>query len=148
MDVTPLVKTGSKIIQSYAGGQFRISGQLYTGPVIVTADEVVAWDAPQDFSELTDEHFISLTRSSLMLGSPSPLREREGTAPKAWEGEGGMDILLLGTGKNFAILLPALRASLKAQGLSVDVMDTGAACRTYNVLLAEGRRVLAALLPA
>jgi uncharacterized protein len=147
MDVTPLVKTGSKIIQSYAGGTFRISGQLYTGPVIVTADQVVAWAAPQEFSELCVENFVSHTPYSLRLGSPSPLREREGAAPKAWEGEGAMDIILLGTGKNFAILPPALRASLKAQGLSVDVMDTGAACRTYNVLLAEGRRVLAALLP-
>jgi uncharacterized protein len=126
MDVTPLVKTGSKIIQSYAGGQFRISGQLYTGPVIVTADQVVAWNAPQEFSELTLEHFQPLVVSC---------------------SEALLDIVLLGTGKNFAILPPALRASLKAHGLSVDVMDTGAACRTYNVLLAEGRRVLAALLP-
>jgi uncharacterized protein len=126
MDVTPLVKAGSKIIQSYAGGSFRISGQLYTGPVIVTPDQVIAWDAPQEFSALTLEHFKPLVASC---------------------SEALLDVVLLGAGKNFAILPPALRAALKAQGLSVDVMDTGAACRTYNVLLAEGRRVLAALLP-
>jgi uncharacterized protein len=43
---------------------------------------------------------------------------------------------------------PALRQRLRTAGIVVDAMDTGAACRTYNVLLAEGRRVAAALLPA
>ena len=42
---------------------------------------------------------------------------------------------------------PALRAAIRARGPVVDVMDTGAACRTYNVLLSEARRVAAALLP-
>ena len=43
---------------------------------------------------------------------------------------------------------PALRPALREAGIVVDAMDTGAACRTYNVLLAEDRRVAAALLPA
>ena len=43
---------------------------------------------------------------------------------------------------------PALRAALKARGIAIEAMDTGAACRTYNVLLAEDRRVAAALLPS
>jgi uncharacterized protein len=43
---------------------------------------------------------------------------------------------------------PALRQALRQAGIVVDAMDTGAACRTYNVLLAEERRVAAALLPA
>ena len=42
---------------------------------------------------------------------------------------------------------PALRAALKAAGLALEVVDTGSACRIYNVLLAEGRRVAAALIP-
>lgn len=46
-----------------------------------------------------------------------------------------------------AFLLPPLMQALKKRGLSVECMDTGAACRTYNVLMAEGRRVAAALLP-
>jgi uncharacterized protein len=41
----------------------------------------------------------------------------------------------------------ALRASLKLKGIAVEAMDTGAACRTYNLLLAEDRRVAAALMP-
>ena len=59
-----------------------------------------------------------------------------------------IDVVLLGTGKIMQILNPALRRELKAVGLSVEAMDTGAACRTYNVLMAEGRRVAAALFPA
>ena len=43
---------------------------------------------------------------------------------------------------------PALRAALGTRGLSIESMDTGAACRTYNVLMAEDRRVAAALIPA
>jgi len=42
---------------------------------------------------------------------------------------------------------PAMKNALSAKGLPIDVMDTGAACRTYNVLMAEGRRVVAAMLP-
>jgi len=60
---------------------------------------------------------------------------------------GGVEILLLGCGRRMAMVPSALRARLKAAGIVVDAMDTGAACRTYSVLLAEGRRVAAALLP-
>ena len=51
----------------------------------------------------------------------------------------------MGCGPRAVFLPPALRASLKSAGLSLEVVDTGSACRIYNVLLAEGRRVAAAL---
>jgi len=54
--------------------------------------------------------------------------------------------LLIGTGKTMHFLAPDLRASLSACGLVADAMDTGAACRTFNVLLAEDRIVMAALI--
>lgn len=60
---------------------------------------------------------------------------------------GAVDVLLIGLGAEIALLPPALRAELEAAGLGVDGMATPSACRTYNVLLAEGRRVAAALLP-
>ena len=56
------------------------------------------------------------------------------------------DIVLLGTGKHQHFPLELLRA-LRTAGLAVEVMDTSAACRTYNILLAEDRMVIAALLP-
>lgn len=57
----------------------------------------------------------------------------------------GIELLLIGTGTSLIPLDPAIRASLKAKGISADVMDTGAACRTFNVLLSEERRVAAAV---
>lgn len=57
-----------------------------------------------------------------------------------------VEILLVGCGKRLVPLAPALKAALRERGIGADPMDTGAACRTYNVLMAEGRRVAAALL--
>ena len=59
---------------------------------------------------------------------------------------GGIDILLVGCGPRFAPPPDVLRAGLKARGIALEWMDTGAACRTFNVLLAEERRVAAALI--
>ena len=63
----------------------------------------------------------------------------------------GVEIVLLGWGKGGALapaVLAPLRAKLKAHGVSLDGMDTGAACRTFNLLVGESRRVAALLLPA
>ena len=57
------------------------------------------------------------------------------------------ELLVLGCGARAIFVVPALRAELKAAGLALEVVDTGSACRIYNVLLAEGRRVAAALIP-
>lgn len=124
MDVTPLVRDGQQIIQSYGAGVFRISAVSYQGPVLVAPEETLPWDAVSSVADLTIEHF-------------KPLLDRAGE----------IDVLLLGTGATMQFVDPALRAVLSSQGLPIDVMDTGAACRTYNVLMAEGRRVVAALLP-
>jgi uncharacterized protein len=125
MDVTPLVRQGQQIIQSYAGGQFKVSGKVYQGSVIVTPDQTFSWESPGGIEGLKATDF-----DILGAGNAKP------------------DIILLGTGKNMAIPPPELRNSLKNKGLTIDFMDTGAACRTYNVLMAEGRRIAALLLPA
>lgn len=56
------------------------------------------------------------------------------------------EILLIGCGSRAAFISPPLRQALRDAGITIDAMDTGAACRTYNVLLAEERRVVAALI--
>jgi uncharacterized protein len=58
-----------------------------------------------------------------------------------------LDVLFLGTGAEIAHAPPAFRAALEDAGIGVEVMNTPAAARTYNVCLAEGRRVAAALMP-
>jgi uncharacterized protein len=75
----------------------------------------------------------------------------------AWDGYGDMaallaaagemDVLFVGTGAEIGHVPPAFRAALEGAGLGVEAMASPAACRTYNVLLSEGRRVGLALLP-
>ncbi len=60
---------------------------------------------------------------------------------------GEIDVLLIGTGAEFAAVPAALRSRLEGAGIGVEVMATPTACRSFNVLLAEGRRVAAALIP-
>ena len=61
---------------------------------------------------------------------------------------GEVDVVLLGTGAEIAHAPAALREAIEGAGMGLEVMASPAACRTYNVLLGEGRRVAAALLPA
>ncbi len=61
---------------------------------------------------------------------------------------GAVDVLLVGTGPQIAPIPAPLRAALEAAGIGVEIMASATACRTYNVLLAEGRRIAVALLPA
>lgn len=60
---------------------------------------------------------------------------------------GDIDVLFVGTGGEIAHLPQNMRSRLEAMGLGVEVMNSPAACRTYNVLLSEGRRVALAVLP-
>lgn len=76
---------------------------------------------------------------------------------KAWGGyedtdtllalEGNVDVLFVGTGNEIAHIPAEMRARLEAAGIGVEVMASPAACRTYNVLLSEGRRIALALIP-
>ncbi|MBK18857.1 MAG: hypothetical protein CMM52_08480 [Rhodospirillaceae bacterium] len=121
-DITPPVSSESQVIQGYGDGGFRIAGHDFDGSVIVTAQETSAWSA-RSVEDIDPKQLIS-------------------TLSRAAE----LNILLLGTGKSIEPLEPGLRIMLREQGIGLDVMDTGAACRTFNVLLAEGRSVAAALI--
>jgi uncharacterized protein len=65
--------------------------------------------------------------------------------PKSLSGQ--IDVLFVGMGAEIAHVPPAFREALEAVGIGVEVMSSPAACRTYNVLLSEGRRIAVALLP-
>lgn len=80
-----------------------------------------------------------------ILVFPSHVEAWDGTAQSLLTFKDDLDVVLWGTGDALALPDAATRADLKAKGLRIEFMDTGAACRTYNVLLAEGRRVVAAL---
>lgn len=125
MDITPLIRSGQKIIQSYASGRFKISGEMFETALIVTPDEIFEWN-------------VSVAKAEdLSFADFKPLMDIAAD----------LDVVLLGGGQSMPFIKPILKQQLKDNGIYIDAMDTGAACRTYNVLMAEGRRVAAALLP-
>jgi uncharacterized protein len=123
MELTPNQPTnslgGRQAIERYGAAGFLVSGVVFAGPVLVFPDRTIAWEA----------------------ASPT----LEGLTPALQHG--GIELILLGLGRRGAPVARELRAALKARGIGVEAMDTGAACRTYNILLAEDRLVAAALLP-
>ena len=122
MELTPLVPTDRQIIERYGENGFRIAGVIYHGSVLVFPDRTLSWQvaSPAD-----------VTQESL-----APVLEH-----------GGTRILLLGLGRSMRAMPTMLRNTLRAAGIVLEPMDTGAACRTFNVLVAEDRPVAAALLP-
>jgi uncharacterized protein len=122
MDLTPLIPAGRQVIERYAPSGFRVTGVVHHSPVLVFPDRTVLWDVT--------------SAAAVTWESLAPVIEH-----------GGVRILLLGLGRSMSVVAGSLRAALRAAGIALEPMDTGAACRTYNVLVAEGRQVAAALIP-
>jgi uncharacterized protein len=122
LEITPDIPQDRQVIESYGEGRFRISGQSYEGSVLVFPDRTLAWPVP------------ALDALSLE------------TLGDVFAAEPPVEILLVGCGPRLALLPGPLRQALRDKGIGCDSMDTGAACRTFNVLLAESRRVAAALI--
>jgi uncharacterized protein len=122
MELTPLIPADRQLIGGYGAGLFRVSGQLYHTSILVFPGRTLEW-APRTHDELTLASF-----ATVMAETPP------------------VELLLLGVGARNQLIPQALRGGLRDAGIVLDAMDTGAACRTYNVLMAEGRRVAAALI--
>ena len=112
-----------QVIRTYGPGHFLISDRDWREPVLVTPTVTTPWP---------------VTRAE-ELSAANVAAVKEGAAPA--------ELLVVGCGSRAVFVPPPLRAALKEIGLALEVLDTGSACRTYNVLLAEGRRVAAALIP-
>ena len=113
---------GRNVVTAYGDGYVAVNGERRESSMVLLPDRVLDWE-PQSFEALTAEHFSGLVALDV-------------------------EILLLGTGPKQRFPHPRLTAPLARAGIGVEVMDVQAACRTYNILVAEERKVAAALLLA
>ncbi len=112
---------GQNLIRAYAPGRITINEQVYTRSLIVTPQQIIVDWPPVTFADLLAGHFEA-------LAALQP------------------EVIVLGTGRRLQFPAPRLIRSLVEAKIGLEVMDTGAACRTYNILMSDGRRVAAALL--
>lgn len=122
LDINPVVPADRQLIQAYGDGGFKVTGVAYSGSIVVYADQTVEW-AASALDEITPENLAEITAR-----------------------KDDIDILLVGCGPTFAAIPKGLRAFLKEHDIVLEWMDSGAAARTFNVLIAEERRVAAAIL--
>ena len=109
------------IFSGYGAGYVVVNNKRYENSMITMPDKIIEdWQA-STVEKLTEEHFKLLI---------------------PYEPE----IILLGTGATLRFPSPLVTKNLLESKIGVEVMDTNAACRTYNILMAEGRNVAAALL--
>lgn len=109
-------------IDSYGNGGFRFAAMSHQGSLLILANGMHAW-RPADFADVTLADFATVLGAGVRPG-----------------------FLLFGTGKQMHLPSAALRRAFADQGVALEAMTTGAAVRTYNILLAEKRDVAAALL--
>lgn len=112
----------SALIDAYGNGGFRFAGMSHRGSLLCLPDGIWAWPVTSPAALSEDTLAPILARAS------------------------ELDLVLIGTGRDLWVMPDALRQQFRAAHLSADTMTTGAAVRTYNVLLAERRRVGAGLI--
>jgi uncharacterized protein len=113
--------SATNLVRAYGSGELRVNDDVYRTAIIVSASAVQATPDIRDMGDLA-----RLDPSRLLAQSP--------------------EIVLLGTGPRQIFPAASFRAQFLSAGIGVEVMDTGAACRTFNVLVAEQRRVVALLM--
>ena len=113
--------SGINVIRAYTPGEIRIGAHQFRSSVIVTADEVLIEPTLQQIGDLSDELAARIV----------------GMKP---------ELVLLGTGPTQIFPAAGFGAAFLRAGIGYEVMSTSAACRTFNVLVAEQRRALALLM--
>ncbi len=112
-----------QVIRSYGPGRFLIGQREWRSAVLVTPSATTIWNVAR-----AEE--LSLDSLAALKAAATPT-----------------ELLVLGCGPRAVFIGPEMRLALKGAGFALEVVDTGSACRIYNVLLAESRRVAAALIP-
>ena len=123
MELNRADTSDSNLIRQYTAGEFLVNDVLYTQSIIVTADNVLTDWSRQNVSDLEISDFEKLA-------------------------EFDAEIVILGTGQELVFPDINLLKPLVDQRCGYEIMNSRAACNTFNVLVGDGRKVIAALLPA
>ena len=122
MDISPEIPGNKYYIDRYGDGGFSISGKPYKGSIIVSPDKLFEWP-------MLNVEFIGANDIQLILSKlPS------------------IEILLIGSGQHLSVVSSEVINISQARGVNLDIMETGAAWRTYNGMMSEGRLVGGALI--
>jgi uncharacterized protein len=113
---------GRAEIDAYGNGGFRFADMSHRGSILCLPSGIYGWDMAEG-DALTEERFL-----------------------RVFEDADQIETLLIGTGKDLLLIPKELRAVLKEHKIAADPMSTGAAIRTYNIMLAESRPVACALI--
>ncbi|CAG0942921.1 hypothetical protein GPROT2_01916 [Gammaproteobacteria bacterium] len=112
--------TGGHLVRGFTGNAILVGAESFSRPLILTVDRIIRdWDPPA-VEQLADADFAAIL---------------------ALEPE----VILLGTGARQRFPNPNVTTTILRQGIGIEIMNTAAACRTYNILAGEYRRVAAAL---
>ena len=121
MKFQPDTPSGTNVITRQESARIWVGGNAFEGSLLVPwQGPVLPWDVPR-FEALTEAHFARIAELS-------------------------PEVVIFGSGQRLAFLSPSLYRSLIERGVGVETMDTAAACRTFNVLVNEGRHVVGAFL--
>jgi uncharacterized protein len=114
-------RSAANLVRAYESGELRVNDDVYRSAIIISASAI---EAAPDIRGMED--IARLDPSRILAQGP--------------------ELVLLGTGPRQLFPAASFRAQFLSAGIGVEVMDTGAACRTFNVLVAEQRRVVALLM--
>lgn len=112
---------GRNRIRSYGPGHIVVGNVTYAHSVLLTPDDLIDRWPPRSFQDLAPAHFDA-------IAALTP------------------EIVLVGTGKRLRFPQAGILVPLSSRNIGVEIMDTGAVCRSYNFLAGEGRRIAAAIL--
>jgi uncharacterized protein len=122
MEFTEIKSSEEAFIAGYGDGGFRMGDGRFEGSMLITPNGFYPWEV-SDKSEISIESIKRILDAHVYV-----------------------EIFIIGMGTSMAFLKPEIRSVFSEKNIAVEVMDTGAAARTYNVLLQEGRKVSAALI--
>lgn len=134
---------GLNTVTAYGAGYVEINGEAYRHPVRFGPEGSIEQWQVTDVAQLTVAALREIAGIETAAADPLAFLEgRETIAP------GAVEIVLIGTGTRQIMLPQSVTAPLLRMGVGVEAMSTQAAARTYNILMSEGRRVIAALIPS